>query len=112
MTNAEYIVSKLSDVDIAWMIRFYGCFAKKKSQLIERSYKAWYKWAESASGNIGNMAKGQHGNIVIKEDPSVWLWEKWAMPYGAWENKGRTDIVSIQVWLSMQYRPEECEANE
>ena len=45
MTNTEYIISKLSDVDIAWILtvwncRRLGCFAKEKSQLIERSYKS------------------------------------------------------------------------
>ena len=107
MTNADYIKSKLSDVDIAWMLRNGGRFAYTKSSLIERAYKAWTQWAESASNNHGNMAKGKHGETEIKEDPSVWYWPKWKYPDGTWKNSGRTQIVSLQVWLSMQYRPEE-----
>ena len=69
MTNADYIKSKLSDVDIAWMLRNGGRFADTKSSLIERAYKAWTQWAESASNNHGNMAKGSTEKRKSKRIP-------------------------------------------
>lgn len=53
------------------------------------------------------MAKGRHGNTIIKEDPSIWYWMMWHYPDGTIRKSGRTPSVSIQVWLSMQYNPED-----
>lgn len=107
MTNADYIKSKISDADIALMIMPYVRFDDEKTSLIKKAYKAWQKWAESTSNNKGNMAKGRHGNIIIKEDPSIWYWMMWHYPDGTIRKSGRTPSVSLQVWLSMQYNPED-----
>ena len=110
MTNEDYIRSKLSARDIAWMLRSWNLISQRNCpRLIDMAQKAHHKWAESASSNHGNMAKGQHGNTIIKENPSIWATEKWAYPDGTWRNSGRTDLVSLQVWLTMQYNPEEWE---
>ena len=112
MTNADYIKSKLSDVDIAFMLEWNKSFSDTRSTLIKRAYGAWSRWAKSTSFNHGNMAKGKHGKTIIKWDPSVWYWTQWKFPDGTWRRSGRTKIVSLQVWLSMQYKPEEWEETD
>ena len=107
MTNAEFIKSKLTDADIACMMQFGVIFDCNRTKLIKKAYDTWKKWAESASDNHGNMAKGIHGTTVIKQDPSVWNFEKWKYPDGTWKHSGRTESVSMQVWLSMQYNEKE-----
>jgi len=99
MTNADYIKSRLTDSDIASMI---GNFNGSRSILSDKAYDVWHRWAESVTSNHGNMA-GRDGI----EDPSVWYWERWCYPGNKWKRMGRTQNVSIQVWLSMQYKPEE-----
>ena len=103
MTNAEYIKSKMSDADLAWMLKIPAI----DSPFIDRIRDTFDNWAHSVSGNQGNMAKGTHGKTVINEDPSIWAFEVWKMPDGTWRRKGRTNSVSIQVWLSKQYDPAE-----
>lgn len=107
MTNAEYIKSRMSDADLALII--INGFGKRETPFSRMIYHAWSKWAKSTSNNNGNMAKGTYGNIVISENPSIWFWERWAYPDGSWRRSGRANSVSIQVWLSMQYKPEEWE---
>lgn len=109
MTNADYIKENLKDIDIAWMLKWGWTGGKERSALITKAYDAWARWASSTTKNTGNMAKGVHGNTIIKENPSIWYWEKWAYPDGEWRTSGRTEIVSLQVWLSKQYNPEEWE---
>ena len=112
MTNADYIKSIISDVDIAWMLS--SCISKVKPEpgFIYRAHKVWRRWAKSTSSNKGNTAKGKHGKTEIKEDPSVWYWEEWIYHDDTWRRSGRTKIVSMQVWLSMQYKPEEWEETD
>ena len=102
MTNFEYIKRHMTDVDFAYFMTDLP-FTKLKPCFVEKVYAAWSKWAKSVSNNHGNMAKGNHGNTTIKENPSVWYWERWCMPDGSWKRMGRTQSVSIQVWLSKQY---------
>ena len=104
MTNAEYIKQGMSDVDLACMLKDTFSVAPP---FIDQIRNAFYNWSHSVSGNTGNMAKGTHGKIVIKEDPSIWAFEKWRMPDGSWQRKGRTRSVAWQVWLSKQYNPTE-----
>lgn len=106
MTNADYIRSAMTDADMAMMLANY---TRIRPNLTRKAYNAWSRWAESASSNHGNMVKGDHGRTHISEDPSVWLFENWAFPDGTWKRMGRTMLVSVQVWLSQPYRPEEWE---
>lgn len=55
-------------------------------------------------------SKGSDGGRVIKEDPSVWYFSEWSYPDGTWRRSGRTMSVSVQVWLSEQYNPDEWES--
>lgn len=114
MTNAEYILKNLSDVDLAYSIsgRWFTTQNEKPDLLFDKAYNAWNNWAESASSNKGNMAKGKHGNTIIKENPSVWNWYEWRYPDGIWKKSGRIPSVSVLVWLSMQYNPAEWEEEE
>ncbi len=105
MTNAEYIKLKMSDADLAWMMLKWPVTGSPL--FIDQIREAFYNRAHSVSGNQGNMAKGNHGKTVIKEDPSIWAFEKWGMPDGTWRRKGRTSSVAWQVWLSKQYDPAE-----
>ena len=106
MTNFEYIINHLTEKDIATILPY----SSDETHFINKIYEAWEKWALSFSPNIGNMAKGSIcGKEIIKNNPSIWFWEKWFMPDRTIENKGRTRSVSIQVWLSLQYNPKDWE---
>ena len=104
MTNADYVRQQLADADIALMI---GSFNGSRTQLINKAYNAWKKWAESVTANHGNIA-GCPGY----DNPSIWYWELWCYPGNIWKRMGRTISVSMQVWFSKQYKPEEWEGEE
>ncbi len=108
MTNSEFIRSHISDVDLASL---FAWNYNKHSRFVKKIIHAHRIWAESASTNTGNMAKGTHGSTVIEANPSIWYWENWAYPDGSWRRMGRTNEVSFQVWLTMQYNPAEWDEN-
>ena len=111
MTNFEYIINHLTERDIVKIVS-YSFDSFDETLFTNKIYEAWEKWALSVSPNTGNMAKGSIcGEETIKNNPSIWFWEKWFMPNGTKENKGRTRSVSIQVWLSLQYNPKDWEEN-
>lgn len=105
MTNAEYIKSRMSDADLAWMMQKFAFGLQPP--FIDQIRNAFSNWAHSVSGNQGNMAKGIHGKTIIRENPSIWVFEHWKMPDGTWRRKGRTRSVAWQVWLSKQCDPAE-----
>lgn len=109
MTNFEYIKQNITELDLAYYEFPNSVVPKDKPDLFsDKIYWAFNKWAESASSNHGNMAKGiHHGNTEIKEDPSIWAWHRWIYPDGKWRNSGRPSIVAFLVWLSKQYDPED-----
>ena len=102
MTNFEYIMKHLTERDLAYLMGLHR--QPDPEPFPDKMYLAFNNWAESASSNHGNMAKGCiSGDHVIEENPSVWAWEQWYYPDGTWRKSGRTSIVAFQVWLSMQY---------
>lgn len=106
MTNFEYIINNITERDVAMMLPY----SSNRTPFIDKIYEVWEKWALSFSPNTGNMAKDSIcGKETIKNNPSIWFWEKWFMPDGTKENKGRTQSVSVQVWLSLQYNPKDWE---
>ena len=107
MTNTDYIKSNLKDVDLAELLRTCVTFSSPSSEFLHRAYRAWSRWANTTSGNHGNMAKGIYKKSIVNEDPSIWFWEWWHYPDGEWRRSGRTSNVSLQVWLSKQYNPAE-----
>lgn len=108
MTNFEYIKNNLTELDLAYYEFTHYVKSDSRPKLFsDKIYHAWNFWAESTSNNHGNMAKGDYGGRLIKEDPSIWAWERWCYPDGEWRKSGRNNIVSFLVWLSMQYDPDE-----
>lgn len=106
MTNFEYIMKHLTERDLAYFMCPH--IQPEPEPFPDKIYWAFNSWAESASSNHGNMAKGcTSGNHVIEENPSIWAWERWYFPDGTWRKSGRTRIVAFQVWLSEQYNPED-----
>ena len=95
MTNADFIkeqLARLSDREIAEIVyRYYGIKTSgiEYPKILKAARAAFSKWANSV-GNKSNYVKDD-GSI-----PSIWAWERWHMPNGNWENKGRTTEVSLQ----------------
>ena len=109
MTNFEYIKQNLTELDLAYYEFPHSvAFKDKPNTFKDKIYEAFDKWAESASSNHSNMAKGVHpSGTKIKENPSIWAWHRWCYPDGKWSNSGRPSIVAFLVWLSKQYNPED-----
>ena len=108
MTNFEYIKNNLTDRDLAYYAFPSAMKYNDRPPLFtDRIYDAWMNWAESFSSNHGNMAKGNHNGHIIRDNPSIWAWQKWHYPDGNWRDSGRTNVVSFSVWLGMQYNPDE-----
>ena len=109
MTNFEYIMKHMTERDLAYFIFPHSePYQTRQGSFSDKIYYAFNRWAESASSNHGNMAKGcTFCNYVIKENPSVWAMEQWYYPDGTWRKSGRTRVVAFQVWLSEQYNPED-----
>lgn len=113
MTNLEYIQKHTTEEDVicamnvlCWNTQFTD------DSIFCRAYYAWRKWAESASPNKGNQAKGcisSKFGKVVEHDPSVWMYEHWFYPDYSFRNSGRNRYVSYSVWLSEQYNPKEWE---
>ena len=106
MTNADFIkeqLARLSDRELAAIVyEYFGIktSGRERPKILKTARVAFSKWANSV-GNKSNYVKDDGST------PSIWAWERWYMPNGKWENKGRTTEVSIQVWLTMQYNEEE-----
>ena len=105
MTNFEYIKENLTELDLAYYIFPHQTLWKDQPKLFSsKIWKAWGKWADSFSENRGNMAKGEYGDgTIIKHNPSIWSYEYWFFPDGTRKKRGRNNIVSFSVWLSLQY---------
>ena len=115
MTNFEYIKQHFTELDLAYYEFPYAQPIKNRPRLFsDKIYGAFSKWAESCSSNHGNMAKGckSGDDHIIEENPSIWAWEKWHYPDGKWRKSGRNNVVAFQVWLSMQYKPDEWEKDD
>lgn len=106
MTNADFIkeqLARLSDRELAAIVyEYFGIktSGRERPKILKTARVAFSKWANSV-GNKSNYVKDDGST------PSIWAWERWHMPNGKWENKGRITEVSIQVWLTMQYNEEE-----
>lgn len=106
MTNADFIkeqLARLSDRELAAIVyEYFGIktSGRERPKILKTARVAFSKWVNSV-GNKSNYVKDDGST------PSIWAWERWHMPNGKWENKGRTTEVSLQVWLTMQYNEEE-----
>ena len=120
MTNFEYIISKMNERDLALFIECgFSCFIKAEGTFAEKCYNAFTNWRESLAGCRGNMYF-----VDDKEhQPNVFAESFLHLHKGKRKDKGqekfsdsekcnkyvspRPDTLSIQVWLSKQYNPNE-----
>jgi hypothetical protein len=111
MTNFDYIKSRLTELDLCYYEFPHEIPVNSRPELFSHKiYDVFRKWAESASGNHGNMSKGEYpSGKVVKENPSIWAWEFWHYPDGSKKRMGRNNIIAFQVWLGMQYDEKEWE---
>lgn len=105
MTNAEYIISKLSDRDMAMLFTgMYNYCSSRSSGFVKEIGSAFRKWRANtyhASKNFFNT------NDPEEERPSVFEWSR-VKRDDKWGSFGyRTESVAFQVWLTMQYNEEE-----
>lgn len=124
MTNFEYIISKLTDVELADLI-FYNFYATgRHSAFGQKAYRAYSKWANALVGCNGNMyfiddtehqpnvfqtsylhffkgTREQYNKKLTStsEITNSKNCNKYAIP--------RKTALSMQVWLSKQYNPDE-----
>lgn len=124
MTNFEYIIRKLTDVELANLIFNNYLPVGKRSAFGDKVYCAYLKWANALTGRRGNMYfvddtehqpsvfqtaylhffKGtreqyDRGETSTSEFANSKNCNKYATP--------RETTLSMQVWLSKQYNPDE-----
>jgi len=114
MTNFEYIKYNLTELDLAYYEFPHSLPIEDRPELFsDKIYGVFDKWACSCTSNSGNMMKGcTSGGRVIKENPSIWAWERWYCSDGEWSKLGRNRIVAFSQWLSMPYRAKEWEEDK
>lgn len=99
MTNMEYILSRMTERDLAELYVNGLAFSFNfNSNLNSKVEKAFHNWQEDTDKPNRNFTKEG------EPDPSVWQWSKiHNHKTNQWDIKGRTTIVSFQQWLSFQY---------
>lgn len=98
MTNAQYIMTLLTDRDLAELFATTTICRNFKSPNNKRIYKAFEAWREDTYRPNRNFTKEN------EPDPSVWQWDRiHNHRTDEWENKGRTETLSFQHWLFLQY---------
>ena len=108
MTNFEYIKENLTELDLAYYEFPNHIKIEDRPDLFsDRVFGAYDRWASGGYANKGNQAAGDYGYKIVKDNPSIWSWEKWYYPDGSWRKSGRNRIISFQVWLNRQYDPNE-----
>lgn len=105
MTNAEYIMSRLTDQTLAMLFTGMYNYCETCNHGFGYEVKsAFRKWRASTYHANRNYFSS---NDSEKERPSVFEWSK-VCKDEKWGSFGyRTDSVAFQVWLSMQYNCEE-----
>ena len=100
MTNYEYIVNNLTEQDVHTLL--CGANRYSDSNIIARAFHAWYLWADSRSG-------GRLKSNCDKESFNYWIFEQYLGDDVPPNKKpvGRKQSLSISVWLSLQYNPED-----
>ena len=96
MTNMEYILSRLTERDLAELymdhswLHYNGNLNKK----VRKAFNAWRRDTDKPNRNF---------TVEGEPDPCIWEWSKiHNHRTGKWEN-GRPSIVSFQQWLCFQY---------
>lgn len=124
MTNLDYIMQSLTERDIATFIEEQiNCMPKPGSLLIRRAYLAFRRWRYSLSENQTHSFFIDDEHI---QQPSVFATNRFCFYTGTSTDSKymsnycgcsedrvakfaipRKDGLSIQVWLSKQYNPDE-----
>ena len=95
MTNAQYIMTILTDRDLAELFTQGNIFFHQPNNA--RIDKAFSNWREDTYRPNRNFTK--EGEL----DPSVWQWSTiHNRKTGKWE-KSRDDQLTFQHWLFLQY---------
>lgn len=98
MTNMQYIMSRLSDRDLADLFKNgyrFNCNKTPFNKSVENAFENWRQDHNKPNKNFFNSDE--------KERPSVYQWET-VCKDGVWGSYGyRTFSVAFQHWLWLQY---------
>lgn len=98
MTNAQYIMTLLTDRDLAELFATNSVRWNFKSPNNRRIYNAFENWRNDTYRPNRNFT--EEG----EPDPSVWQWQTiHNHKTGEWEDKGRQETLTFQHWLFLQY---------
>lgn len=103
MTNYDYIMSKMTDRNLADIIcnsRFIFDRDIFRYQ-IDKAFENWRDSIGEPCGSSYSLSKGDPKPNAFK------MAEAENFDTGKWEQTGRNDSLSFQVWLSKQYDPKE-----
>lgn len=107
MTNFEYIMSKMTDRNFA-DIFCDGNFIYDEDTFGYQIWIAFENWRNSIGNPTGNSYTPSKGEL----QPNPFKWEKSKNnDTDEWEQTGRKDSLSFQVWLSKPYNSEEWSEN-
>ena len=112
MTNFDYIMSKMTERNFA-DIFCNGSLHFNKEKFGKKIYTAFKNWQMSLS-KTQNYSFENYSFSLLNEDkiPNVFFSRLvYNKDTGNWEDIGRKDNLSFQVWLSKQYNPEEWSDN-
>lgn len=97
MTNMEYILSRMTERDLAELFTHCGFWSSINGNLNKKVVDAFRTWQKDTDKPNRNFTKEGEPN------PSVYAWSKILNhKKNKWET-GRTDMVSFQQWLGFQY---------
>ena len=120
MTNFEYIINKINERDLAFFIECsFSAFIEAEGTFAEKCHNAFTNWRENLAGYNGNMYfvddeecqqnafaesflhlyKGKRKDKKYEKFSDSKKCNKYISP--------RPDTLSIQIWLSKQYNPNE-----
>ena len=98
MTNAQYIMTLLTDRDLAELFATNTIRWNFESPNNKRIHKAFEAWREDTYRPNRNFTKEN------EPDPSVWQWQSiHNHKTDEWEERGRQETLSFQHWLFLQY---------
>ncbi len=105
MTNAAYILSKMTDYDLSMLFTGTYNYSQSMSEGFgKKIFHAFTKWRDSGDRPMKNYFCSRDQE---KDRPSVFAYSR-VRKDGVWGNFSyRTIGVAFQVWLSMQYNPED-----
>lgn len=105
MTNMEYILSRMTERDLAELFTS-GIWLNKEGNLNKKVDNAFRNWRRDTDRPDRNFT------IEGEPNPSVWEWHKiHNHKTNKWDIFGRTTSVAFQQWLCMQYNEKYWKTN-